>query len=183
MKWIAKARIAMFLMILSELFLPGIVKSQDESQEKLISESKDSKASFLKADPSMEKFFKSSPGYVIFPDIGKGALIVGGGGGKGVVYEQDKPVGTAKMVQITVGAQAGGQAYEEIIFFENKAALDRFKQDKTEFSAQTSAIAAASGASADANYREGVIVFTKGKGGLMAEASIGGQKFSFQPLK
>jgi lipid-binding SYLF domain-containing protein len=92
-------------------------------------------------------------------------------------------VGTAQMVQVTVGAQAGGQAYREIIFFENKDAMDRFMQNKVEFSGQVSAIAVKAGASANANYRNGVVVFSQEKGGLMLEASLGGQKFTYKALK
>jgi lipid-binding SYLF domain-containing protein len=80
---------------------------------------------------------------------------------------------------VSVGFQFGGQAYREVIFFENKEALDRFKENKLEFSAQASAVAAKSGASANVKYRDGVMIFTQQKGGLMYEASVGGQKFSF----
>jgi len=183
MKKISRARTAIFLIILSGLFVPRIVKAQDDSQERIIDDSKQAKASFLNSDPSMKNLFKSSSGYVIFPNVGKGAVGLGGAAGKGTVYEKGKSVGIAKMVQVTVGAQAGGQAYREVIFFENKEALDRFMQNKVEFSAQTSAIAAKAGASANANYREGVVVFSQEKGGLMLEASLGGQKFSYKPLK
>ena len=172
-----------FLMIVSGLFLPRILRAQDDSQLRIMGDSKKAKASFLKADPSMENLFKNSSGYAIFPNIGKGAVGVGGAAGKGTVYEKGKAVGSAKMVQVTVGAQAGGQAYREVIFFQNKDALDRFMQNKVEFSGQASAIAAKSGASANANYREGVVVFSQEKGGLMLEASLGGQKFSYKPLK
>jgi len=183
MKKISIARMAMFLMLLSGLFLPRILKAQDESQERIIEDSKKAKASFLKADPSMENLFKNSSGYAIFPNVGKGGVGVGGAAGRGIVYEKGKPVGSAKMVQVTVGAQAGGQAYREVIFFQNKDALDRFMQNKVEFSAQTSAIAAKAGASANANYRNGVVVFSQEKGGLMLEASLGGQKFTYKVLK
>lgn len=176
-------RIAMFLMLFSSLLLPRLIMAQDESQEKIIDESKNAKAAFLKADPSMEHLFKNSSGYVIFPNVGKGAVGVGGAAGRGTVYEKGKPIGTAKMVQVTVGAQAGGQAYREVIFFENRDALERFTHNKVEFSGQASAIAAKAGAAADANYREGVVVFSQEKGGLMLEASLGGQKFTYTPLK
>lgn len=176
-------RIAMLLIIFSCLLLPRIVRAQDESQEKIISESKNAKASFIKADPSMANLFRNSSGYAIFPNVGKGAVGVGGAAGRGTVYEKGKPIGTAKMVQVTVGAQAGGQAYREVIFFENKDALDRFMQNKVEFSGQASAIAAKAGAAADANYRQGVVVFSQEKGGLMLEASLGGQKFTCKQLK
>ena len=170
-------------MILSGLFLPRILMAQDDSQKRIINDSKEAKASFLKADPSMENLFKHSSGYVIFPNVGKGAAGVGGAAGKGAVYEKGMPVGTDQMVQVTVGVQAGGQAYREIIFFENKDAIDRFMKNKVEFSGQASAIAAKAGASANANYRNGVVVFSQEKGGLMLEASLGGQKFTYKAIK
>jgi lipid-binding SYLF domain-containing protein len=183
MKKISASRIAIFVMVLAGFFLPRMVKAQDESQQKIIDDGRGAKSAFLKADPSMENLFKNSYGYAIFPNVGKGAVGVGGAAGKGAVYQKRKPVGTAQMVQVTVGAQAGGQAYREIIFFENKDALDRFMDNKIEFSGQASAIAVKAGASANANYRSGVVVFSQEKGGLMLEASLGGQKFTYKPLK
>ena len=157
--------------------------AQNEDQERIIKDSKEAKEAFLKADPSMENLFKHASGYAIFPNVGKGAAGIGGAAGKGAVYEKGMPVGTAQMTQVTVGAQAGGQAYREIIFFENKEAVDRFMQNKVEFSGQASAIAVKAGASANANYRNGVVVFSQEKGGLMLEASLGGQKFTYKALK
>jgi lipid-binding SYLF domain-containing protein len=95
---------------------------------------------------------------VIFPNVGKGAIGVGGAAGNGIVYEKGNVIGTAKMKQVTVGFQFGGQAYREVIFFENKEGLDRFKENKFEFAAQVSAVAATAGASADAKYKDGVMV-------------------------
>ena len=172
-----------YSIILLGLFLPQLAMAQDASQVRITSDSKAAKADFLKADPSMKNLFKNASGYVIFPNVGKGGLGVGGAAGKGAVYEKGKTIGSAQMVQVTVGAQAGGQAYREIIFFESKDALDRFKQNKIEFSGQASATAVKSGASANANYRDGVVVFSQTKGGLMLEASLGGQKFTFKELK
>jgi len=183
MKKTFSLRPAFLLMIWSGLFLPRALKAQDESQERIISDSKSAKASFLKSDPSMENLFKHAAGYAIFPNIGKGAVGVGGAAGKGAVYQKGMPVGTAQMVQVTVGAQAGGQAYREIIFFENEDALDRFQRNRIEFSGQASAVAVKAGAAANANYRNGVVVFSQEKGGLMLEASLGGQKFTYKSLK
>ena len=163
--------------------LPQSMKAQDDkAREKLISDSKEAKADFIKTDPSMDKLFNSSYGYVIFPKIGKGAIIIGGSGGNGVVYEKGKTIGTAKMAQLSVGAQIGGESYREIIFFENKEALDRFKENKVEFTGQISAVAAKSGASANAKYADGVAIFTQDLSGLMAEAAVGGQKFTYKSL-
>jgi len=127
----------------------------------------------------MKNLFDSSYGYVIFPNIGKGAVAVGGAAGNGCVYQKGTMIGRAKMTQVTVGFQFGGQAYREVIFFESKETLDRFKQNKIEFSGQASAVAATAGASGNVKYRNGVMIFTQQKGGLMYEASVGGQKFKF----
>jgi|SRR6185437_4082619 lipid-binding SYLF domain-containing protein len=174
---------ATILMIVSGLFIPRLSMAQNESQERIMQESREAKAAILKADPSMENLFKHSAGYVIFPNVGKGAVGVGGAAGKGTVYQKGTPIGTAQMVQVTVGAQAGGQAYREIIFFENQDELDRFMENKVEFSEQASAIAVKAGAAANTNYRNHVAVFSQEKGGLMVEASLGGQKFTYKGLK
>jgi len=183
MKKTSMIRMTGVLMLLSSLFMPRILKAQDDTQERIINDSKTAKAAFLKSDPSMANLFKNSYGYVIFPNVGKGAVGVGAAAGRGAVYEKGVNIGTASMTQVTVGAQAGGQAYREVIFFQNKDALDRFKDNKLEFSGQVSATAAKAGASANANYRNGVVVFSEEKGGLMLEASLGGQKFTFKSLK
>lgn len=163
------------------LLAPATTMAQ-KNKSKLLAEASAAKADLIKSDEGLANLFKNAFGYVIFPNVGKGALIVGGAGGKGVVYEGGKATGWAKVTQVTVGAQAGGQAYREVIFFQTKEAMDRFKDDKLEVSAQMSAVAVKSGASANAKYTDGVLIFTEEIGGLMAEASIGGQKFSFKPF-
>jgi len=152
----------------------------DSKKSEVIADSKEAKGDFIKADKEMKGLFEKSYGYVIFPNVGKGAVVVGGAAGTGAAYEHGKQIGIAKLTQVSVGFQFGGQAYREVIFFENKEAMDRFKDNRIEFSAQVSAVAAASGASANAKYVEGVMVFTMQKGGLMYEASVGGQKFKFE---
>jgi len=134
-------------------------------------------------DPTFKDFLNKSYGYVVFPSVGKGGLIIGGAYGRGEVNEQGKMIGYADITQATVGLQAGGQNFAEVIAFENKAALDRFINNKYEVAAQASAVALKSGAAASAEYADGVVIFTHVKGGLMAEASIGGQRFSFSPLR
>src|SRR5258705_13964924 len=99
------------ILALTVFLLPHSMKAQDDKEkEKIISESKNAKAEFIKTDPSMSKLFTNSYGYVIFPKVGKGAIVVGGSGGNGAVYEKGKIVGTAKMAQVTVGAQVGGES-------------------------------------------------------------------------
>lgn len=135
---------------------------------------------FKKTDPEMEKLFASSPAYAVFPRIKKGGFGIGAAHGNGQLFEGRKLTGTTKVTQITVGLQFGGQIYGEVIFFENEKTLTDFKAEKLEFSAQVSAVAASEGASKNAKYEHGVLVFTLAKKGLMYEASIGGQKFKYR---
>lgn len=136
---------------------------------------------FEREDLGLKDFLNRAYGYAVFPDIGKGGLIVGGAYGKGRVYEQGRPIGYADLTQGTVGAQIGGQTYSEIIAFEHSNALNNFKANKLAFAANASAVAIKAGASTAAKYDNGVAVFTMTKGGLMAEASVGGQKFTYVP--
>ena len=140
-------------------------------------------ARFKEKDPSMEKFFDNSYGYAVFAEVAKAAFIAGFTEGEGLVYEKGEIVGRVTLNQATIGLQAGAQGYSEIIFFENKAALDGLKSNELKLSEQVSAVVVTAGASAQADYAEGVAVFTMPKGGLMLEASIGGQQFKFEPLE
>lgn len=144
-------------------------------------------------------FFKDCYAYAVFPTIGAGGLIVGGARGKGHVYVHDRLVGDATMTQLSIGLQAGGQAYSEIIFFQNKRDLDEFESGKFEFGASASAVAitasasasvgtdrlsseasrAATDATTNGDYQTGMAVFTIAKGGLMFAANIAGEKFSY----
>jgi len=149
-------------------------------ERKLAGDAVEAKADFIHTDGLLANLFSSAYGYVIFPNVGKGGIGVGGAAGNGIVYQGGNLIGKAKLTQVSVGFQFGGQAYREVIFFESKADLDRFKENKIEFSAQASAVAVTAGASANVKYKEGVMIFTQQKGGLMYEASIGGQKFKYE---
>lgn len=138
---------------------------------------------FMEKDPGLENFFKAAHGYAVLPGVGKGAVGVGGAHGSGIVFQSDEPIGKVTMTQITVGFQFGGQAYSELIFFENEQAMSRFKRGKLKFAGQVSAVAVTLGVSADVAYQNGVAVFTMTKAGLMYEASLGGQKFKYRPIK
>lgn len=146
-------------------------------------------------------FFTNSYAYAVFPTVGSGALGVGGAFGKGRVYVHGRYVGDATMGQLSVGFQAGGKAYSEIIFFQDKRALDEFEMGSFEFGADASVVAITAGANASAAtngasagasategdattrgvYQKGMAVFTVAKGGLMYSAAIAGQKFSYEP--
>jgi lipid-binding SYLF domain-containing protein len=175
-----KTILVSFLAALSSLlFIPT---AQPAGKDKFHEDVQEVVGVFKQKDSSISNFFDKAYGYAVFPNVGKGGIGIGGAHGNGEVYEQGKLVGTASLSQVTVGFQLGGQVYAELIFFENKASLDRFKESKFALSAQASAVAAAEGASANAKYELGVAVFTMAKGGLMYEASVGGQKFKYKAL-
>jgi lipid-binding SYLF domain-containing protein len=159
------------------------VQAQLSSKDqKIVNDCNEAKEEFIKSDGLIRNLFNKAYGYVILPNVGKGGIGIGGAAGNGAVYQKGSLIGMAKMTQVTIGFQWGGQAYREVIFFETKEALDRFKENRLELSAQASAVAVTAGASANAKYRDGVMIFTQAKGGLMYEASIGGQKFKFRSL-
>lgn len=175
-----KIQIISVIVLAFVLNISPVFGQSNSKKDKIVADSKTAKAEFIKEDALMKGLFETAYGYVIFPNVGKGGLGVGGAAGNGVVYEKGKMIGMATLRQLSIGFQAGGQAYREIIFFESQKELDRFKNSQFEFSAQASAVAVKSGASTNVKYTDGVMVFTMQKGGLMYEASIGGQKFKYK---
>jgi len=151
----------------------------EAQRENLVDEAKTTLSSMQNVDPTLASFLDRAYGYAIFPNVGKGGLVAGGAYGKGDVYEQGKFIGYADLRQGTVGLQAGGQNFSELIVFENKAALDRFTNNQFQFAANASAVALKPGVSKSASFDKGVAVFTHPKGGLMFEAAVGGQQFTF----
>lgn len=159
----------------------------------------------FKAIPVVAGFFDGAHGYAVFPTVGKGGLGVGGSHGKGQVYREGKVIGFTSTSDVSIGLQAGGQAYSQIIFFKDEAALQRFTGGNFEFAASASAIAVqatagatastegstasasatktADKAAAGAEYQDGIAVFTMAKGGLMYAATIAGQKYTYKPVK
>lgn len=158
----------------------------------------------FKDSPVVGPYFNKSYGYAIFPTIGKGGIGIGGAHGSGQVYQGDKLTGKTTMTQLSIGWQLGGQAYSQIIFFEDKRSYSDFTSGNFEFGAQASAVAITAGAQAQAGtagtgasaspggsagsqaqtkFHKGMAVFTRAKGGLMYEAAIGGQKFSFDAVE
>ena len=137
-------------------------------------------AKFKAKDPGMAKIFADAVGYAVFPTVGKGGIGIGGARGKGYVYLKGRLIGRSTLTQVTIGLQLGGQAYSEIVFFQTREALENFKLGRLKLDAQASAVALTERASVDLAYRNGVAIVTMAKGGLMYEASVGGQKFSFK---
>ena len=133
------------------------------------------------ADPNIEKFMDSAYAYVVFPPIGSGAAIVGGGFGRGQVFRNGDVIGFASVTQGTVGAQAGGSNYSEMIFFEDKWTFQKFAAGEFAFQASGAAVAVESGDGGNVNYSDVVMVFTQGYKGLQLQAAIGGQQFKYVP--
>ena len=157
-----------------------------------------------KKSEAVQPFFKNAYGYAVFPTIGKAGIGIGGSYGTGQVYQGGKVTGEVSLIKGSIGWQLGGQAFSQMIFFEDKRAYDEFTSGNFEFDATASAVAITAGAQAKAgtegasagasagpatgkqaktSYHKGMVVFTHAKGGLMYEASIGGQKFTFKPKK
>lgn len=127
----------------------------------------------------LKPYFNAAKGYAIFPNISKAGFGIGGARGNGEVFENGKVVGSTTLTQLSIGLQLGVQAFSQIIFFQNERDLKRFTDGNFEFGASASAALITEGANASADYSNGVAVMTFAKGGLMYEASIGGQKFTF----
>ena len=157
----------------------------------------------FRQSPQVQTYFKSNYGYAVFPTVGKASLGIGGAYGRGQVYRGGEVTAITKMIKMSLGFQAGAQAFSQIIFFEDKRAYDEFTSGQYELSAQLSAIAITAGGQAQAgstgstagisagpktgiqagtNYYKGMVVFVHTKGGLMFEAAVAGQKFSVEPL-
>lgn len=152
------------------------------ADDDLKAESKQAIANFKNADSTLTTYFADSAGYAVFPSVGKGGFIVGGARGRGLVFDKTgNVIGQSMMTQANIGAQAGGQTFAQIIFFQTPEALNNFKSGKFALGADVSAVVAKQGASQSAKFRDGVAVFALPTKGLMVQATVGGQKFSFQP--
>lgn len=157
-----------------------IIFAQSADDKRVIKDAENAKKEFIKANPKLQNYFDDAKAYVIFPNVGKGAVIVGAASGHGAVYERGVLVGMANMKQLDIGAQIGGKAYSEVIFFKTDKAVQEFMDNKFQFGSNVSAIAAnQSPPSLNVVYDNGVAVFTLPKEGLMAEVSVGGQKFDY----
>lgn len=168
------------LLMTAIFFLSISMFAQTADDKSVIKDAENAKAAFIKANPKLQGYFDDAKAYVIFPNIGKGAIIVGAASGNGAVYERGVLVGMASMKQLDIGAQIGGKAFSEIIFLKTDKAIQEFMDDDLQFGANLSAVAINQAPpSFDITYTDGVAVFTLPKEGLMAEISVGGQKFDY----
>ena len=164
-----------------QLLISGWKPSSDKNRKDKKASDKTIKAlNKFKKISSLKTYFKKARGYAVFPNVGKGGIGIGGARGKGEVFEKGKVIGSTSLTQVSIGFQLGGQAFSQIIFFKDKKSLERFTEGNFEFGASASAALISEGANASADYSDGVAVLTFSKGGLMYEASIGGQKFSYE---
>jgi len=148
----------------------------------LIEDSRDVLEEFKQTDPTLAATLDEAVGYAVFPTVGKGGFIVGAGRGEGVLFEKGVPVGKLTLKQFSVGAQIGGQEFSELLVIKTRSALKELKRGRGEVQASASAVAADKGAARKLEYRAGVAVMTKARTGAMAEATIGGQKFDYEPF-
>lgn len=152
---------------------------EPEKRDKLVADAAEAKEAFEENNSELAELFDSAYGYAIFPNVGKGAYILGGAAGNGVVYEQGKRIGFAEMRQVDIGLQIGGQAFRQVIFFKTKEALEEFKAGDYELSGSVSAVVVEEGESRTIKFKDGLAVATMPKAGAMVEVSVGGQKFEY----
>lgn len=166
------------------LFLCALgVAAQSAEQRELMDDAQEAKMAFIAEDSQMAEFFDNSAGYAIFPNVGKGAYIVGGASGNGVVYKDGKMIGMADLKQLDVGLQIGGKAFREVLFFQTDEALNNFKEGNFELSGNASAVVLEEGLAKTIKFKDGVAVATMPKAGAMVEISVGGQKFDYEEFK
>jgi lipid-binding SYLF domain-containing protein len=169
-----------FLVLALCFLLPWLTNAQNNSEKGEIARAEETKEYFITQDSEIGSFFAKSYGYVIFPSIGKGAVGVGAAHGNGIMFKGGDPYGKASMTQASIGFQLGGQSFMEVIFFEDQRAWDNFIEGKLKLAANASGVVIKQGAAASVAYNDGVAIFTAIKGGLMAEAAVGGQKFKYK---
>lgn len=160
------------------VLLTSFVMAEDHS--KSIADARAALDAFKRVDSSLAGELEWAAGYAVFNKIGKGGFVVGAASGNGVVFDSAVPIGSTNLTQVTIGLQLGGQTFSELIIFKTEQALRDFQNSNFQLSAQATAVAAAAGAAATAPYTNGVKIITMTKGGLMYEASIGGQQFTFE---
>ena len=160
---------------------PSVV-AQDSSEKVDIARSNEVIEKLIEHDKGLKKVFDTAYAYAVFPSVGKGAVGVGGAFGNGIMFKDGEPIGTTKLSQVSIGAQAGGQSFIEVVFLEDERAFKNFSEDGLKLAAQASAVAIVAGGQADVRYNDGVAIITSTRGGLMLEAAVGGQKFRYRPF-
>jgi lipid-binding SYLF domain-containing protein len=167
---------------IAAMFLIGCqtAPKSDAEKEDLETTARTALTRMQEHDPNINDMIQKGNGYVVFPNAGKGAFVLGGGYGKGVVFDDaGTQIGFADITQLSAGAQIGGQSFSELIVFENQEALNRFKNNELNFGANASAVIIKKGVGSATSFKDGYAVYVLPKAGAMAEAAVGGQKFTF----
>ncbi|SHF73721.1 Las17-binding protein actin regulator [Salegentibacter echinorum] len=167
------------IFILFSLTLLASCGPTKNTEKELSADAQQAQTEVMNKHPQIAENFANSAGYAIFPNVGKGAYVIGGASGNGVVYKNGSKVGYADLKQLDVGLQAGGKAFIEIIFFQTESALDEFQQGGYELAGNASAVVLEEGVSKSVDFQNGVGVVTMPKAGAMAGVSVGGQRFEY----
>lgn len=157
--------------------------SASKTGDDLVADAMEERLNIEQNFPEMAPQFRNAYAYAIFPNVGKGAYIIGGASGNGAVYQNGNLIGYADLKQLDVGLQAGGKSFVEVLFFENQQALENFKNGSYEVRANASAVVLEKGISRDLEFQDGVAIATMPKAGAMAGVSVGGQRFEFTPVQ
>ena len=175
------ASAALVALLLATIVGCNTAPKSEEKKDALVDQAQAMLREMKSQDSSLQGFLDRGYGYVIFPNVGKGGLVAGGAYGRGVVYRGNEMVGYADLSQASIGLQAGGQTFSELIVFENEDTFNKFTKSELQFGANVSAIALKTGAGSSATFKNGLAVFVMPKGGLMFEVSLSGQQFKYQP--
>jgi lipid-binding SYLF domain-containing protein len=178
-----KAKIIVVVLCLTAFVLASCATEPERPEAKAVlsAEVNETIAIFKGKDPDIQRFIDNAYAYAVLPKVFKGAVLVGGAHGDGEVYEQGNLIGYCSMLQATLGFSLGGEYFREVIFFQNWDDLQVFKSEEITFSAQVTGVAATVGAAAKTDYQAGMVVFITTDSGLMVDASLGGQKFTYIP--
>ncbi|MGY5846155.1 lipid-binding SYLF domain-containing protein [Salegentibacter sp. HM20] len=171
------------MMLLFGLFAVYNLNAQTAEQQELIDDAEKAKAAFMAENAETGNLFDEAAGYVIFPNVGKGAYILGGAAGNGVVYQNGELIGFAELRQLDIGFQLGGQAFRQAILFETQAELDEFKEGSYKLAGNASAVVIEKGKAKSLEFKDGRAIITMPKAGAMIEASVGGQRFDYQDMQ
>jgi len=172
------SRLGLFVMFIT-LISCGPGKNGSGDADALMQDAMEAKTAMIQADKGVEELFNTSAGYAVFPNVGKGAYIIGGASGNGVVYQNGTAVGYSNLKQVDVGLQVGGKAYREVLFFKTQEALEDFKDGEYELSGNASAVIIEKGKSKTIKFQDGIAVATMPKAGAMVGVSVAGQRFGY----
>lgn len=172
------SRIGLLMLFIA---LVGCGPGKNGNADDLMQDVNEAKTAMSQANQNVQELFNTSAGYAIFPNVGKGAYIIGGASGNGIVYENGTMIGYSNLKQVDVGLQIGGKAYREVIFFETQEDLDDFKDGEYELSGNATAVIIEKGKSKTISFKDGIAVATMPKAGAMVGVSVAGQRFGYTP--